>query len=172
MAARDTGARKLGRALDGPTAHEKRRGQLVAVERIEEARQAGAHAIGEQLLHAQIAHAGRHDAGHLADALIVRVAILDGELRTLLVVDVDRDGEPRAVRPLRRGLIEPVSDEIALAHGKSSVRFRCQDTCLTLKLSKGEDLPTHWRGPVASINLESNRDRRPSGSDRRRRLAP
>ncbi len=109
------GRRALHRA---PAAQPGRRHGMVA-QGLEDAPEAGARAVGEDLFLPHVAGAGLHHAQHLADALARRIAVADLPLRTLLEVDVEADGEPRAVGPGEARPGAAVADEVARPAGSA-----------------------------------------------------
>ena len=116
-----------GRERDGAAIGIQRRRHAILLQQRADARPAGARAIFEMRFHAEIAHAGDL-FDHLVDALVALVALADRELRALLDIDDDGDGEPRVVRPADCGWIAAIAAEIAVAHGsrhqRSAIRRR------------------------------------------------
>ncbi len=116
-----------GRERDGAAIGVQRRRHAVLLQQRADARPAGARAVFEMRFHAEIAHAGDL-LDHLVDALVALVALADRELRALLDIDDDGDGEPRVVRPADRGRIAAIAAEIAVAyrrsHQRSAIRRR------------------------------------------------
>lgn len=111
--ARDRGGER-GQTGHGLPTGEEGRGHPMMLQRIEHPPQTGAHAIGEDLLLADVARARGHDADHLADAFALEIAVPDLTLRAFLEIDDNGNREPAAIGPGQVGPDAPISKQIAL----------------------------------------------------------
>src|SRR5207253_9939836 len=110
---------------DATAAHHERGGDVVGREAIKKPPQPRAHAIVEDVLLHEIAHARHRTRLHLAVGLGVGVALFDRELGAFLEIDHERNREPRAVRPDDGGALTAIAAQVALeVHGHRSLIWR------------------------------------------------
>ena len=110
-------------ALHGAPAEKERRGQPRRIKRIQHAPEPCTHAVAEDLLLPDVAHAGFDHADDLADPLGGSITVADLQLRAFLEVDHHGDSQPAPARPGDVGPLATVSDQVArwhLPHGRKA----------------------------------------------------
>ena len=106
----------LGVALQGQGAGEDGRVDAILVQQIQNAPDADPAAILEERLVGQVSLTPGHRRRRLTNRLAVSVAVQDGVLRPLLVVDYKGHGDACAVGPFNRRRVGAIADQVASCH--------------------------------------------------------